>query len=92
MRLHYLAWRLSSFFHAQLSMKFQLLKNKNAEIFLRPNKKNKCVSGNWSENLGRVSTHIFFLNTILCNLKENFAFQNAKKKIPENLKKSRVHQ
>ena len=30
-------------------------------IFIRPNEKNKCVSGNRSENLGRVGTHIFFI-------------------------------
>ena len=30
------------------------------QIALSPNKKNKCVSGNRSENLGRKGTHIFF--------------------------------
>ena len=35
----------------------------------RPNKKNKCLSGKWSEILGRVGIQFFFLNIILCILK-----------------------
>ena len=34
-------------------------KAENLRLFIRPNKKNKCVSGNGSENLGRIGTHIF---------------------------------
>ena len=47
----------------------------NSLFTLRPDQKNKCVSGNGSEILGRVGTHIFFLiffsgkNIILCILK-----------------------
>ena len=47
---------------------------------IRPNKKNKCVSGNGSENfrLGRQTYFFSGKNIILCILKGEFTFQNAK--------------
>ena len=64
-------------------------------IILRPNKKNKCISGNGSENfrLGRHTCffYIFFFlekNIILCILKGILPFKMHKIIFfPENLKK-----
>ena len=61
-----------------------------ASLYAGVDKKKKCVSGNRSENLGRVDTHIFF-SIIFCNFfvwkkynlmlfkkqKIIYAFQNA---------------
>ena len=36
------------------------LRKKKIVLLIRPSKKNMCASGNGSEILGRVGTHIFF--------------------------------
>ena len=43
--------------HTHLLFMRYLLSHVN---MIRPNKENKCVYGNASENLGRVGTYIFF--------------------------------
>ena len=57
---------------------------------IRPNKKNKCVSGYGSEILGRVGNIYLLINFFL--EKKNYAFKMQKKIyfIPGNLKKFKV--
>ena len=64
-------------------------------VNVRPNEKNKCVSGSRSEILGREGRHFIFIfwgkKIVLCILKGILPFKSIKLYfLPENLKKFKV--